>query len=274
MAQPGSAPAWGAGGRRFKSCRPDQMVVLISMARLKIAITAACLLLVTVPALAASPGDASAMTSRASTDRALTLIRSWVSGRYDNAAQTERDLADPSVPDDEKHRLMHQLFVPVTVDVPAIPGYLVFQQSSVDGSDDPAAIFRVGLLQFFVDDAGQLRQRELNFKEPGPFKNAHRDPQRLRLLTLDQFNVDPGCDFLIALEAPGKQVGGPMRAGACRFFSKGLNKELTADDAVTIQADEYWFLGRFVDETGRVMWGNASAEPVKLVRLPGSGKPE
>lgn len=52
---------------------------------------------------------------------------------------------------------MHQLFVPLTVDVPAIPGYLVFQQSSVDGSDDPEAIFRVGLLQFFVDETGQFR---------------------------------------------------------------------------------------------------------------------
>ena len=25
VAQPGSAPAWGAGGRRFKSSRPDQL---------------------------------------------------------------------------------------------------------------------------------------------------------------------------------------------------------------------------------------------------------
>tara|TARA_B110000503_G_scaffold70279_1_gene109386 strand:+ start:36 stop:239 length:204 start_codon:yes stop_codon:yes gene_type:complete len=25
VAQLGSAPAWGAGGRRFKSCRPDQL---------------------------------------------------------------------------------------------------------------------------------------------------------------------------------------------------------------------------------------------------------
>ena len=79
-----------------------------------------------------------------------------------------------------------------------------------------------------------MRQRELNFKEPGPFKNAYRDQRRLRQLTLDLFNVDSGCDFLLTLESPGKQVGGPMRAGACRFFSKGLNKELTAQDAVAI----------------------------------------
>src|SRR5690606_12278599 len=29
VAQPGSAPAWGAGGRRFKSSRPDQFVVCL-----------------------------------------------------------------------------------------------------------------------------------------------------------------------------------------------------------------------------------------------------
>ena len=42
--------------------------------------------------------------------------------------------------------------------------------------------------------------------------------------------------------------------------------ELIADDAVMIRPDEFWFLGRFVDETGKVMWGNASKEPVKMVR--------
>jgi hypothetical protein len=37
---------------------------------------------------------------------------------------------------------------------------------------------------------------------------------------------------------------------------------------VTIRPDEYWFLGRFVDETGKVMWGNASDQPVKMRRRP------
>jgi hypothetical protein len=59
-----------------------------------------------------------------------------------------------------------------------------------------------------------------------------------------------------------------MPAGTCRFFSKGLNRELTADDAVWIRPAEYWFLGRFVDSTGAIMFGNASPEPVKLVRRP------
>ena len=43
------------------------------MARLKFAITVACLLLATVAAFAQSPDDASAMTSRASADRATEV---------------------------------------------------------------------------------------------------------------------------------------------------------------------------------------------------------
>jgi len=224
------------------------------------AILVACLLLVSASSLAGGGSEAG------EAQRALVLIQQWVTGRYDNSAQSERDLADDSVPDDEKHRLMHQLFVPVTVDIPAITGYLVYQQSSVDGSDDPELITRAGLLQFFVDTKGQVRQRELNFKDLDGFKNLHRTPERMKGLTLDQFRFDPGCDFLLTLDPSGTEISGPMTPGACRFFSKGLNKELTADDAVTIRPDEFWFLGRFVDESGKIMWGNASKEPVKMVR--------
>jgi CpeT/CpcT family (DUF1001) len=227
---------------------------------MRAAVLTAILLLAPGTAPLAAPGDAG------DGPQALALIRQWVGGRYDNSRQFEQDLADDSIPDDQKHRLMHQLFVPVTVAVPAIPGYLVYQQSSVDGSDDPEAITRVGLLQFFIDEEGQVRQRELNFRDVEAFKNLHRDPERMKTLTLDQFRIDPGCDFLLRVGAAGTEIAGPIRPGACRFFSKGLDKELIADDAVTIRPDEFWFLGRFVDETGRVMWGNASKEPVKMMR--------
>jgi hypothetical protein len=235
-------------------------MALIEVQLMRAAFLIAGLLLIPATALPAGPeqaGDGPA---------ALALIRQWVAGSYDNSGQAARDLADDAIPDDEKHRLMHQLFVPVTVDIPAIPGYLVYQQSSVDGSDDPEAITRAGLLQFFIDEKGQARQRELNFKDLDAFKNLHRNPERMKALTLDQFRVDPGCDFLLKANPLGTEVSGPIVPGACRFFSRGLNKELVADDAVTIRPDEFWFLGRFVDETGKVMWGNASREPVKMVR--------
>lgn len=214
------------------------------------------------------PGSVLAAAPPTAAEQSLELIRNWVSGQYDNSLQAERDLANQSIPDELKHRLMHQLFVPVPVAVPALPGYLVYQQSSVDGSEDPESITRAGLLQFFIDDTGRLRQRELNFKDLGAFRNAHQNPERFRSLTLDQFRFDPACDFFLSMTRPGREVSGPMQAGACRFFSQGLQKTLTADDAVTIRAGEYWFLGRFRDDAGAIMWGNASDEPVKLRRRP------
>jgi hypothetical protein len=237
----------------------------------RFALSAVWLLLAALPAFPADPDASPAAGGPTSAEQTLRHIRAWVAGQYDNSTQAAQDLANPAIPDDEKHRVMHQLFVPVPVEVPAIPGYLVYQQSSVDGSEDPPTIVRAGLLQFFVDEAGQVHQRELNFKDLDAFKNAHRDPERLKGLTLDQFRFDSGCDFLLTPSPSGREVGGPMRPGACHFFSKGLNKELTADDAVTIRPDEYWFLGRFVDETGKIMWGNASDQPVKLVRRPSAG---
>ena len=233
------------------------------MSPLVTAFASAWLLLIAVPALPA-PTERSLGAKET-----LGLIRSWVTGRYSNARQAEQDLADHAVPDDEKHRLMHQLFVPVLVNVPAIPGYLVFQQSSVDGTEDPDTITRVGLLQFFVDGDGRVRQRELNFRDLDAFKNVHRTPERLRDLRLDQFRFDAGCDFILTPDPSGKEIAGPMRSGACRFFSAGLNRELTADDAVTIRPDAYFFLGRFVDGTGKVVWGNSSPQPVRMFRLPG-----
>jgi hypothetical protein len=226
--------------------------------------------------LVAGPSSAAGRGASAGgeAERALALVRQWVAGRYDNSAQAASDVADQGIPDDRKHRLMHQLFVPVPVAVPAIPGYLVFQQSSVDGSEDPELITRVGLLQFFSDEAGQLRQRELNFKDLDAFKNAHRSPDRLRGVTLADVRFDAGCDFPLRVTVPAEEVAGVMPRGTCRFHSQSLGKELIADDAVTIRAAEYWFLGRFVDDTGKVMWGNASDEPVKLRRIadPAAGR--
>lgn len=223
--------------------------------------------LAAVMLMAAGLGTAAGAADAPKLQWTLDLIRQWVAGQYDNSTQAAADLADPGLADDKKHRLMHQLFAPVPVSVPGIPGYLIFQQASADGSNDPATIFRVGLLQFIADtEAGVIRQRELNFKDVEPYKNVHRNPDRLRNLTLDAFTFDPGCDVRLLVNATGTEIHGPMPKGTCKFFSKGLHKELTADDAVTIRPAEYWFLGRFVDDRGAVMWGNASDEPVKMVR--------
>ena len=211
-------------------------------------------------ALATGTPAAAQDSAEAEMDRTLERVRAWVQGGYDNREQVAAELAN-DVPDTLKHRQMYQLFVPV--EMPSIPGHTVYQQASVDGSTDPDRIWRNGILQFIRDPAtGSVRERELNFKEPKRFHNAHLEPGSLAGLSLDDFEWDPGCDFYLKTSADGSEVRGPV--GTCQIEMAG--QTLTADDEVVIRPDEFWFLGRYVNNEGRIVWGNASDEHTRLRR--------
>lgn len=204
-----------------------------------------------------------------SSARTLALVKAWVRGQYDNRAQFESDVAK-DLPPEEIHRHLHQFFAPVTVAVPGIEGYLVYQHASADGSMDPRLISRVGLLQFITDPAtGQLVQRELNFRDGAAWTNAHRDPARLAKATMADVKVNPGCDFYLETNAAGTEIRGRMTERACTMWSEGLKMTLYAEDAVLIRPDEYHFWGRFVDDAGKLRWGTASRELYRLVRVSG-----
>lgn len=216
-------------------------------------------------------GPALAATTPAApqAERTLKLVKAWVHGQYNNKAQFDRDI-QRKVPAGEIHRLMNQFFAPVTVPVPGIEGYLVYQHASADGTLEPRSIFRIGLLQFITDPAsGKLIQRELNFRNGEPWKNAHQNQDLLRKATMADVNVNPGCDFFLAANADGTEVSGTMKERACTMYSDGLKMTLYAEDAVLIRPDEYHFWGRFVDESGQVRWGTQSKELYQLRRVSG-----
>lgn len=195
----------------------------------------------------------------------LTLIKQWVDGYYNNVAQAEADMA-ADLPPEEMHRPMHQLFA--RVDAPNLEGYILYQQSSMDGSENPAMIFRHGLMQYLpVEGSNVVRQRELYFKDAEPYKNAHRNPEILTDVTLDDVTWDEGCDFYLEANADGSKVAGPLLEGQCVMFNPGLQKDMYAEDMVEITATEYAFLGRFVDAEGNVLWGTASDDLNRMDKL-------
>lgn len=197
-------------------------------------------------------------------ERTLQLVQSWVDGNYNNVAQFEADMA-ANLPPEQMHRPMHQLFAKVAA--PQLDGYILFQQSSINGSEDPATVVRHGLLQFFPDPTSDaLIQRELYFKEADGYKNLHRNPERLADVTLDDLTWDAGCDFYLRTNTAGDLVSGPLLAGACVRFNPGLQKNMYADDLVEITATEYRFKGVYKDDAGAVVWGTASPELNTLVR--------
>ncbi len=199
--------------------------------------------------------------------RTLSLVRAWVHGQYTNKAQFESDLAR-KLPPEQIHRQLHQFFAPLSVKIPGIDGYLVYQHASVDGSFTPPSLIRIGLLQYFTDpQSGKLVQRELNFKDGEPWKNAYQKPELLRKITMADFEVKPGCDFVLTANAAGTEVSGVMQERACTLYSEGLKTTLYARDAVIVRPDEYQFWGQFVDDAGVVRWGTESAEYYRMFRV-------
>ena len=194
----------------------------------------------------------------------LRLIETWVDGRYHNLAQAEADMA-ADLPPELVHRPMHQLFARVSA--PQLEGYILYQQSSLDGTENPAMIFRHGLMQYLIDpETNSVRQRELYFKDPEPFKNAHQNPEILADVTLEEMTWDPGCDFYLTTNPAGDMVSGPLLEGQCVQFNQGLQKKMYADDLVEITVDEYRFKGRYVDEAGNTLWGTESPELNTLIK--------
>ncbi len=209
-----------------------------------------------------APGEPEIKTAQS--ERTLSLIQQWVHGKYHNVAQFEADMAAGLAPE-LTHRPMHQLFVPVAA--PQLEGYIVYQQSSMDGSEDPAMIFRHGLMQYLPDpNSDAIIQRELYFKEPEPYKNLHHNPELLAGVTLDDFTWDAGCDFFLRANAAGNMVSGPLLQGKCVLFNQGIQKNMYADDRVEITATDYRFHGRYRDDAGNIVWGTASEELNSLRR--------
>ena len=227
----------------------------------------AVLALTLLAVLGTGPAFAADAPPGADATRTLKLVQAWVHGQYNNKAQFDRDI-QRKLPPGEIHRLMNQFFAPVTVPVPGIEGYLVYQHASADGSMNPRTIVRIGLLQYITDpQSGRLIQRELNFKNGEPWKNAHQNQDLLRKVTMADVNVNPGCDFFLVANAAGTEVTGIMKERACALYSDGLKMTLYAEDGVVIRPDEYHFWGRFVDDSGQVRWGTQSKELYTLSRV-------
>ena len=95
----------------------------------------------------------------------------------------------------------------------------------------------------------------------------YQNPALLQKVTMADFEVKPGCDFVLSANAEGTEVSGVMQERACTLYSEGLKAMLYARDAVVIRPDEYQFWGQFVDDSGAVRWGTESSEYYRMFRV-------
>jgi hypothetical protein len=195
-------------------------------------------------------------------DQTLALIEQWLAdGVYDTSAQVEADVAN-DVPENLKHRLMYQVFH--KVDIKWLEGLTYFQQGSSDGTLDTT--LRSGIVQYFPDPGTDtVRMRELNFNTVENWVDAYKDPVKIATITADDVKWDGGCDFFIVVNSEASEIRGPMRDGTCKLPEEQFGMVLVAEDELAIRPGEIWFLGRYVDENGTVMWGTESDELNKLI---------
>lgn len=197
--------------------------------------------------------------------RMMTLLERWIGGHYSTKQQYDADQASDKS-DTEKHRLMYQLFL--KADLPGFDGLIFFEQGSMGGTADPDQIWRAGFLQFIPDpERGVIRQRELHFKDDKPFRNAHLTPEKFKTISRDLLEWDANCDFLLNMSKDETEIAGPIPSKACTRENPGTGAVMYADDRIVIKNGEFWFLGRYRDADGTIIWGNESAELNKLVRF-------
>lgn len=210
-------------------------------------------------------GVGAAKMTPADLAEAMRAVEGWVGGHYSTQAQYDADQA-ADIPDEQKHRLMFQLFR--RVEAPAFAGLVFFEQGSRDGSEDPEMIWRSGLAQVLPDpELGVIRYRELAFKDMAAWHNAHKTPERFKTLAAEDVTWNAACDFLLTFNADKTELAGPIPPKACGRMNEGTGQMMYADDKIVIKAGEFWFLGRYVDADGNHVWGNESDVLNKLVKF-------
>lgn len=193
----------------------------------------------------------------------MDSIRAWFGGTYDNSAQVAEDMAK-NLPADKVHMPLHQVVAPVTID--GFGGLTYYQQLTNDGTTD--TLLGIGIYQFQPDPVtGKVKMRLHIFNDPDRFVDAHLDPGKLQDVTLDDVHSSVGCSFYFSLSEDGTNVKGVMGEPGCFPISRSTGKKIHHIDELIIRPGELWNNARYYDLEGNLLFGNATGEYAKQVRI-------
>ena len=196
-------------------------------------------------------------------DATTAMIQAWFGGTYDNSAQVVDDKVK-GYPADKIHMALHQIVVPVKIDV--FDGLTYFQQLTNDGTTD--TLLGVGIYQFHADPAtGTVKLRFHMFNDTEQFVDAYLDPTKLEGVTLDDVHNTEGCEFYFSKSEDGSQVKGVMGEPGCYPISRSTGKKIHHIDELIIKPDEIWNNARYYDLDGKLLFGNSTGEYAKQIRI-------
>lgn len=202
-------------------------------------------------------GQAYAANANDVLDRDLELLMQWFPGEYDNQEQVyfeeELELAQ-----DLRHERTHHVFH--QVELPIFGTQVVYVQQNSD--DDPKKIYRQRIYVFAPDyEENAIRLTIHTPKDVAALVDAHKEPEKLKSLTLEDTVVRPGCEVFWKREA--NQFRGYMKPGACSFESKRSGKRIIINDDLVLTENELWISDRATDEDGNYVFGNKAGIPHK-----------
>jgi hypothetical protein len=196
-------------------------------------------------------------------DATMALIQTWFGGAYDNTAQVADDKAK-NLPADKIHMPLHQIVVPVKIE--GFDGLTYYQQLTNDGTTD--TLLGVGIYQFRPDPAtGTVKLRFHMFNDAEQFVDAHLDPTKLKGVTLDDVHSTEGCAFYFSKSEDDSQVKGVMGEPGCYPISRSTGKKIHHIDELIIKPDELLNNARYYDLDGKLLFGNATGEYARQVRI-------
>lgn len=196
-------------------------------------------------------------------DATMELIQAWFGGAYDNTAQVADDKAK-NLPDEKIHMPIHQIVELVTIE--GFDGVTYYQQLTNDGTTD--TLLGVGIYQFRPDPAtGSVKLRLHMFNDAAQFVDAHLDPDKLEGVTLADVHSSEGCAFYFSTSEDGSQVKGVMGEPGCYPISRSTGKKIHHIDELIIKPDELLNNARYYDLDGNLLFGNATGEYARQVRI-------
>jgi hypothetical protein len=196
-------------------------------------------------------------------DATMALIQTWFGGAYDNTAQVADDKAK-NLPVEKIHMSLHQIVAPVKIE--GFDGLTYYQQLTNDGTTD--TLLGVGIYQFRPDPAtGTVKLRFHMFNDAEQFVDAHLDPTKLKGVTLDDVHSTEGCAFYFSKSEDDSQVKGVMGEPGCYPISRSTGKKIHHIDELIIKPDEILNNARYYDLDGKLLFGNATGEYARQVRI-------
>jgi hypothetical protein len=187
----------------------------------------------TVSARDTVSADVAAESATASSE----LLRSWMTGSFDNAAQST---ADGSY----RHIELHA--VPVWPE--RTPGFWIYVEQYLASRPDVPYRQRVHYVTAISADA--FRSRVFSLPRAGQFAGPWDADEPLRDLEPDSLTASPGCD--IVLVRAGFSFVGSTNGTDCPNVLRGASH---ATSEVRITADTFYSWDRGFDPDGVQVWG-------------------